>query len=37
MPQENYEKVFATLILWAHFGNLFEYNESTEAISLMEE
>ncbi|CAN5499573.1 hypothetical protein BH10PLA2_BH10PLA2_04450 [soil metagenome] len=26
---------FATFITWAHFGNLFEYNENTEEISLM--
>jgi NitT/TauT family transport system ATP-binding protein len=37
MPHENYEKVFHTFITWAYFGNLFEYNEATEAISLMEE
>ncbi len=37
MPQENYEKVFETFITWAHFGNLFEYDEETEAISLMGE
>jgi NitT/TauT family transport system ATP-binding protein len=37
MPQENYEKVFETFITWAHFGNLLEYNENTEQISLMEE
>ena len=37
MPQENYEKVFETFITWAHFGNLLEYHENTEAISLMEE
>jgi NitT/TauT family transport system ATP-binding protein len=37
MPQENYEKVFETFITWAHFGNLLEYHENTEAISLMED
>ena len=37
MPQENYEKVFETFITWAHFGNLFAYDEETEAISLMGE
>jgi NitT/TauT family transport system ATP-binding protein len=37
MPQENYEKVFETFIYWGHFGNLFEYDEATEMVSLMEE
>jgi NitT/TauT family transport system ATP-binding protein len=37
MPQENYEKVFETFLQWAHFGNLFEYDETTEVISLVEE
>lgn len=36
MPQENYEKVFETFTQWAHFGNLFEYDEATEVITLME-
>ena len=37
MPQENYEKVFETFVQWAHFGNLLEYDATTEVISLMEE
>lgn len=34
LPQENYEKVFNTLIRWARFGNLFAYDETTQMISL---
>jgi NitT/TauT family transport system ATP-binding protein len=37
MPQENYEKVFETFTHWGHFGNLFEYDEANEVVSLMEE
>ncbi|HEV3255275.1 MAG TPA: nitrate/sulfonate/bicarbonate ABC transporter ATP-binding protein [Gemmataceae bacterium] len=34
MPQENYEKIFATFIRWARFGDLFAYDEATQMISL---
>ncbi|MFL5241844.1 MAG: nitrate/sulfonate/bicarbonate ABC transporter ATP-binding protein [Gemmataceae bacterium] len=34
MPQENYEKMFVTFIRWARFCNLFDYEETTETISL---
>jgi NitT/TauT family transport system ATP-binding protein len=36
MPQENYERTFATFIRWARFGDLFAYDEQTEMISLQE-
>jgi NitT/TauT family transport system ATP-binding protein len=36
MPQEDYEKIFQTLIRWARFGNLLAYDENTEEISLQE-
>ncbi len=36
MPQENYEKVFETLIRWARYGDLFAYDESTQTVSLQE-
>jgi NitT/TauT family transport system ATP-binding protein len=32
MPQENYERVFDTVVTWAHRGNLFEYREDEEAL-----
>jgi NitT/TauT family transport system ATP-binding protein len=34
MPQENPEKLFATFIGWARFGNLFAYDEDSQMISL---
>ncbi len=34
MPQENYEKMFNTVIRWARFGDLFAYDEDTQTISL---
>ena len=33
MPQEDYEKVFETLIGWARFGELFAYDETAGTIS----
>jgi NitT/TauT family transport system ATP-binding protein len=36
LPQEDYEKVFATFIGWARYGNLFAYNEATQMVSLPE-
>ncbi len=37
MPHENYERVFETLMSWARFGELFDYDETTETVSLHEE
>lgn len=34
MPQENYEQVFETVLGWARFGDLFQYDEATGIISL---
>jgi NitT/TauT family transport system ATP-binding protein len=34
MPQENYDKTFATFIRWARFGDLFAYDDQTDMISL---
>src|SRR5260370_10217687 len=34
MPHENYEKVFNTLVRWARFGELFDYDVATQRISL---
>ena len=36
MPQEDYEKVFETLIGWARFGELFAYDERSGTISTYE-
>jgi hypothetical protein len=36
MPYENYEKVFATFIRWARFGELFTYDEESQKLSLTE-
>jgi cobalt-zinc-cadmium resistance protein CzcA len=36
MPHENYEKVFHTLVRWAHFGDLFEYDATAQRITLVE-
>ena len=36
MPQENYERVFDTFMHWSRFGDLFEYDEDTEKISIAE-
>jgi NitT/TauT family transport system ATP-binding protein len=37
MPHENYERVFNTLMGWSRFGELFDYDEATEMVSLHEE
>jgi len=37
MPQENYERVFNTLMGWARFGELFDYDEASETVSLHQE
>jgi NitT/TauT family transport system ATP-binding protein len=34
MPQENDQKVFAALVTWARFGNLFAYDEDRKMLSL---
>jgi HAE1 family hydrophobic/amphiphilic exporter-1 len=34
LPQENYEKEFATFIDWARYGDLFAYDETTGQISM---
>jgi NitT/TauT family transport system ATP-binding protein len=34
MPQENYEQVFETVLGWARFGDLFQYDEATGILSL---
>jgi NitT/TauT family transport system ATP-binding protein len=36
MPQENYEKMFETFVRWARWGNLFDYDEGKEILSLPE-
>jgi NitT/TauT family transport system ATP-binding protein len=37
MPQENYERMFQTFLQWSRFGDLFQYDEATEKLSLAEE
>ncbi len=34
MPQENYGKIFDTFVVWARFGDLFGYDETTDMVSL---
>src|SRR6202022_1984175 len=34
LPHENYEVMFDTFVQWARFGNLFEYDEVSEKITL---
>jgi HAE1 family hydrophobic/amphiphilic exporter-1 len=34
LPEENYEKGFATFVNWARYGDLFSYDETTEQISM---
>jgi NitT/TauT family transport system ATP-binding protein len=34
MPYENYDKVFATFVGWARYGELFRYNEDDDQLSL---
>jgi NitT/TauT family transport system ATP-binding protein len=36
LPQEDYEKVFATFIGWARYGNLLAYDEAAQMVSLVE-
>jgi NitT/TauT family transport system ATP-binding protein len=37
MPHENYERVFATLMSWARYGELFDYDDVTETVRLHQE
>ncbi len=37
LPSENFECTFETFVNWARFGDLFSYDENTEAIGLSEE
>src|SRR6266550_2344735 len=34
LPQENYERVFQTLVEWATFGDLFVYDEAKDTVAL---
>ena len=34
LPQENYERVFQTLVGWATFGDLFVYDEAKDIVAL---
>jgi NitT/TauT family transport system ATP-binding protein len=34
MPQENYERIFQTLIGWARYGDLWSYDEASETLRL---
>ncbi len=34
MPQEDYEKVFQTVVRWSRVGDLFAYDETTQQLSL---
>ena len=34
LPEENYEKGFATFVNWARYGDLFAYDETTGQISI---
>jgi NitT/TauT family transport system ATP-binding protein len=34
MPEENYDKVFATFISWVRYGDLFAYDEASGRLSL---
>ena len=36
LPQENYERVFATFVDWARFGDLFTYDEAKQTVALEE-
>jgi NitT/TauT family transport system ATP-binding protein len=37
LPSENFEATFETFVNWARFGDLFSYDENTEAIGLSDE
>ncbi len=34
LPRENYERVFETVLEWARFGDLFDYDPRTETLTL---
>jgi len=34
LPRENYEEMFATMVRWARFGNLFAYEDDADRLSL---
>ena len=34
LPQEDYERVFEQLVRWGRFGDLFDYDEASEELSL---
>jgi NitT/TauT family transport system ATP-binding protein len=34
LPQENYERIFDTVVRWGRFGNLFAYDEATGRLAL---
>jgi HAE1 family hydrophobic/amphiphilic exporter-1 len=34
LPEENYEKAFATMVDWAHYSDLFAYDEASGQISM---
>ena len=34
MPEEDYERVFTTLIRWARFGNLLDYDEASNRVRI---
>jgi len=36
LPEENYEKAFATFINWARYGELFVYDETTGQIAMFD-
>ncbi|MBI3407889.1 MAG: nitrate/sulfonate/bicarbonate ABC transporter ATP-binding protein [Planctomycetes bacterium] len=36
LPMENYEKLFRIITGWARFGNLFDYDERRQMLSLVE-
>jgi len=36
MPEENYEKVFETFLVWSRYADLFEYDDATQKLSLAE-
>jgi HAE1 family hydrophobic/amphiphilic exporter-1 len=37
LPEEDYEKEFATFVDWVRYGDLFTYDETTEQISMQEQ
>ena len=37
MPQENTDRMFQTFLQWSRYGDLFEYDDDTERLSIAEE